>query len=109
MESAQKEFQQAVDSVPMTDATIPVIGNVSAAAMSRIDDLRADLQAQLTSRVRWTESVRWMIGNGVVQFIEVGNGSVLTGLLKRIDDRVAGIPFGFPADLERLKDHLGAI
>jgi [acyl-carrier-protein] S-malonyltransferase len=74
--------------------------------MHEPDELRTDLRAQLTSRVRWTESIRWMIGQGVTHFIELGSGSVLTGLLKRIDANVAGVSFGAPADLERLQEFL---
>jgi len=109
MEIAQEEFWQAVDSAPITDVQIPVVGNVSAVAMNQADGMRADLRAQLTSRVRWRESIGWMIEHGVAQFLELGNGSVLTGLLKRINDRVTGISFGAPADLGRLREFLRAI
>jgi len=110
MESAQSGFWQAVDEAPIAHAHIPVVGNVSAAGMNQPDELRVDLRAQLTSRVRWTESIRWMIEQGVTHFIELGNGSVLTGLLKRIDANVSGISFGAPADLERFREfHKAAI
>jgi malonyl CoA-acyl carrier protein transacylase len=63
----------------------PVIGNVNAAPLSTIEEIRSDLQAQLTHRVRWTESIEYMISNGVRNFMEIGNGNVLSGLVKRIN------------------------
>ncbi len=109
MQSAQDGFWQAVDITPIADANIPVVGNVSAVAMTQADELRVDLKAQLTCRVRWRESMEWMILNGATRFIEIGNGSVLTGLLKRIDEHATCIPFGMPADLERLQVFLKAL
>jgi len=60
------------------------------------------LQDQLTHRVRWTESIQWMIAQGVTTFIELGSGTVLTGLLKRIDREALGFNLGTPADFEKL-------
>ena len=49
------------------------------------DEIRNYLQNQLTHRVRWTESIRYLIAEGITEFYEIGNGSVLSGLVKRID------------------------
>ncbi len=98
MQSAQAEFRRAVDETPMNDSFLPVVGNVSARILTSAAEARADLQAQLTSRVRWTETIQWLAGNGVTKFVEVGNGSVLLGLVRRILPSALGLPLGTAAD-----------
>ncbi len=102
MASIQSEWNAAVDAVTMRDASAPIFGNVAARALTSADDLRADIRAQMQSRVRWTESVQGMIGNGIRHFVEVGSGSVLIGLVKRIDSSVTGQALGNPSDFEAL-------
>jgi len=53
--------------------------------------------------VRWTESVQYLIGQGIQTFVEMGSGVVLLGLIRRIDESVTGLPFGNPADVETLQ------
>ena len=101
MALAQADFNQAVDAAPITDPDTPIVANVSATTLTSAGQIRADLQAQLYSRVRWTESIQTMIAAGVTTFIELGSGSVLTGLLKRIDRQVSGIALGNPSDFEQ--------
>jgi [acyl-carrier-protein] S-malonyltransferase len=103
MAHAQAEFNQAVQSVPMVDPSIPLVGNVSAQPLRTAGEIRLDLQGQLTHRVRWTESIQCMAAQGVTTFIELGSGSVLSGLLKRIDRSVSGVSIGKPEDFEKLK------
>lgn len=102
MAHAQDSFNQAVDAVPFSDPEIPIIGNVIAKPLNLAQDVRQDLRAQLNSRVRWTESIQYMISNGIMNFIELGNNSVLGGLLKRIDRQSRGISLGNPEDFEKL-------
>jgi [acyl-carrier-protein] S-malonyltransferase len=102
MNHAQDGFNRAVDAVPLKDPLIPIIGNVNAQPLNQVGDIREDLQAQLYSRVRWTESVRYMLSSGITNFIEIGNNSVLTGLLKRIDRQAHGYPFGNPENFEKI-------
>jgi [acyl-carrier-protein] S-malonyltransferase len=91
-----------VQAVPLKDASAPIFGNVAARALTSANDLRADIRAQMQSRVRWSESVRGMVGNGIRHFVEVGSGSVLVGLVKRIDGSVTGQALGNPSDFEVL-------
>jgi len=104
MASIQDEWNEAVDACTMNDPVIPVIGNVHAEPMTTVDELRADIKAQMGSRVRWTESVQGMLGSGVQAFVEVGSGSVLLGLIRRIaqssqgDSTVSGYSLGAPED-----------
>lgn len=102
MDSIQAEWNAAVDAVPMRDASAPVYGNVAARALTSADDLRADIRAQMQSRVRWTESVQAMIASGIRHFVEVGSGNVLGGLVKRIDPSVTSQALGNPSDFEAL-------
>lgn len=104
MASAQAAFNEAVAAASIQDPHTPLIGNVSAAPLADAAALRADLQAQLTSRVRWTETIRALRVAGVVHFVELGTGSVLAGLLKRIDDGAAGLALGNPEDFEKLSN-----
>ena len=103
MAPIQAEFEEAVKATPFHRARTPVIGNVKAEPMTTADQFRADVVAQLTSRVRWTESVQYLIGQGIQAFVEMGSGVVLLGLIRRIDEGVTGLPFGNPADVEALQ------
>lgn len=85
MQSITAEFQQAVDATAFDTPITAIIGNVNAAPLASADDIRAELAAQLTSTVRWTESVQYMLGQGIITFIELGPKDVLSGLIKRID------------------------
>ena len=99
----QKDWESAVDQAPTGDGETPVIGNVSALAMATADEFRADIKGQMQSRVRWTESVKFMAGRGVTTFVEVGTGTVLGGLVKRIVEGATSLPLGTPQDFEALK------
>ena len=102
MDSIQSEWNAAVNACAMKDAEIPVIGNVHAKAIRSADDLRADIKGQMQSRVRWTESVREMTGSGIQAYVEAGSGTVLLGLIKRIESSAVGYALGTPADFEAL-------
>lgn len=84
MASMAAEFGAVVERTPFTAARIPVIANTTAQPITHPDDIRAELKAQLTSPVRWTDSVRLMRAQGVTRFIELGPKDVLSNLVKRI-------------------------
>lgn len=107
MASAQFDFNQYVDALSIQDPVVPLIGNVTAKPLRTSKEIRSDLQGQLTQRVRWTESVQYMLSQGVNTFIEIGTGSVLTGLIKRIDRQVNCLTFGSPEDLIRVATSIG--
>lgn len=102
MDSIQKDWNAAVEACAIRDADIPVIGNVHAQAMTSAEDLRADIKAQMQSRVRWTDSVKAMSGSGIQAYVEAGSGSVLLGLIKRIESSAAGYTLGTPQDFESI-------
>jgi [acyl-carrier-protein] S-malonyltransferase len=87
----------------MAAAKIPVVSNVKAEPITSADQLCWDLVAQHTSRVRWTESVQYLIGQGIQSFVEMGSGTVLLGLIRRIGESAMEVPFGNPADVEALQ------
>lgn len=103
MDSIQQEWNAAVDACAINDAVILVMGNVHADVIRTADELRADIKAQMQSRVRWTESVQGMSGNGIQTYVEVGSGTVLLGLIKRIDSSAIGIALGNPQDFTALE------
>jgi [acyl-carrier-protein] S-malonyltransferase len=102
MEHARADFNTAVDAAGLADPAVPVVGNVEAAPLSTAAAIEADLKAQLTSRVRWTESIAFMIAAGVDTFVEIGTGEVLSALVRRIDRGASRITIGGPDDLTKV-------
>jgi [acyl-carrier-protein] S-malonyltransferase len=94
MRSITDEFAGAVDAAPISDAAVPIVGNVSATPVSDAQTIREELKAQLTSSVRWTESMRYLLDQGVTRVVEIGPKEVLTGLMRRIDRKVDRLNFG---------------
>jgi [acyl-carrier-protein] S-malonyltransferase len=88
MASAAEEFARTVDETPIAAPRMPVIGNVSARPLTTPEEIRAELKAQLTSPVRWTDSMNYLVEQGVDTVFEVGPGDVLLGLMKRINRSV---------------------
>ncbi len=102
MLSAMTDFRRTVDGMPFIAPIPTIIGNVNAAPLSDPNEIRSELPAQLTSPVRWTESIRYMLAQGIATFVEVGSKDVLTGLLKRIDASARGMAVGTPETLDAL-------
>jgi len=102
MLSAVEDFRRTVDGMPFIAPIPPVIGNVLVKPLLDPNEIRRELPAQLTSPVRWTESVRYMLAQGVTTFVELGSKDVLTGLLKRIDPNAHGVAVGTPEAVEAL-------
>lgn len=88
MKSAHDKFKETLDNVSFNDAVIPVYANVSAKPVTSKDEIKKLLLEQLTSPVRWEETINNMITDGADQFIEIGPGKVLQGLVKRINPDV---------------------
>jgi [acyl-carrier-protein] S-malonyltransferase len=100
MTSIQADWAQAVEYAACSDDFTPVVGNVHARPLGNAEEIRADILAQMRSRVRWTESVQFMTGGGVGTFVEVGTGTVLGGLIKRTSEGAVTKPLGNPADFD---------
>lgn len=89
MEPARTEFADAVQNMPFRTPRCPVYQNVNAQPVTDPEQLKANLIAQLTSPVRWTQSVERMVADGATEFFESGPGKVLQGLIKKISPSAA--------------------
>ena len=85
MASAQPKLEAELAHVSLTGPIVPVIANVTAQPHGGPDAIRARLVEQVTSPVRWEESMRYLIAQGFTRFIELGPGRALSGFMKRID------------------------
>jgi [acyl-carrier-protein] S-malonyltransferase len=94
MEVVADEFAAAVDAAPIGDAAVPLVANVSARPISSAQEIRAELKAQLVSPVQWTNSMRYLIDQGVAHVVEIGPKDVLIGLMRRIERQVERSSFG---------------
>ena len=83
MESAEKKMSQKIIESLFKDPKPSIISNVTAKAENKINKIKELLIKQITSRVKWRESVEYIVNNGVNEFIEIGPGKVLSGLVKR--------------------------
>ncbi len=88
MQSATDGLREALAHAPMKDATIPVYANVTAEPVTRAEDIRDLLCRQITSPVRWEQTVRSLIRDGATCIFEIGPGKVLQGLVKRTDPEI---------------------
>jgi [acyl-carrier-protein] S-malonyltransferase len=101
MESAREGLKAALERTEIRDAEIPVYANVTARPVRKASEIRELLYQQLTSAVRWHETIVNMIADGVREFVEVGPGKVLQGLIKRINSTVAVRGIEKLTDLDR--------
>jgi [acyl-carrier-protein] S-malonyltransferase len=99
MQSAGEEFARAVDATDIHDPEMPVIGNVTAKALTSADDIEDELKRQITSSVLWNDSMQTILAGGVNTFMELGPGGVLVGLMKRIDRAANRISIETPDNL----------
>ena len=103
MAGAAREFAKAVAATPFRPAKVPVVANVTGRPITTVDEIRHELVAQLTSPVRWTASVRFMLCEGVGQFWEIGPRDVLSGLIRRIDEAAVATSIGSAAAIAALE------
>ena len=89
MEPARTELAAAIEATTINKPSCPVYQNVSTKAETCPETIKANLIAQLTAPVRWTQSVQNMIADGATHFIELGPGAVLQGLVKKINKEMS--------------------
>ncbi|MGH9628100.1 MAG: ACP S-malonyltransferase [Bryobacteraceae bacterium] len=104
MKPAQQRMSDELNTALFRDLQVPLINNWRAKEIRTAADARAGLIEQIPNPVLWTQSIRCLVSRGVTSCIEVGPGSVLTGLLRSIDSGVQGLKFGEAADLQKLRD-----
>jgi [acyl-carrier-protein] S-malonyltransferase len=85
MNSAQTQVKAMLETMPMVPPQVPVISNVTAIPHTTPAEIKTKLVEQVTSSVRWEDSIRYLLGKGYTRFIELGPGTALTGFMKRID------------------------
>jgi [acyl-carrier-protein] S-malonyltransferase len=108
MRVAAERLAKDVNTAQWSDLNVPLINNAEAASLRRAADVQASVIRQLASPVRWEESVRNMAAMGVKTFIEVGPGTVLSGLVKRILPEAQAFHVQDPESLEETMTQLRA-
>ena len=103
MQPAAEAMREALGEVAMQAPVVPVMANVGAAPLTDPDAIRASLVAQVTGTVRWRECVQAMAAAGVGDFVELGSGKVLAGLVKRIAAGTTQVSVGTAEDIAAWK------
>lgn len=94
MQSAQDELAAAIENTKFRKGNLPVYQNITTTAVTDPVEIQKNLIAQLTGPVKWTQTIQNMIKDGATQFVEVGPGKTLQGLIKKIDSSVTAVsPF----------------
>jgi [acyl-carrier-protein] S-malonyltransferase len=106
MAPAAAAMAEALAETALEPPLVPLVANVSAAPTSDPEEIRRLLIEQVTSVVRWRESVERLAAEQVEEVVELGAGRVLTGLVKRIDRTISAVSVGTPAEIEALASRL---
>jgi [acyl-carrier-protein] S-malonyltransferase len=101
MASAQPKLHAELARMAVNPPSVPVISNVTAQPHEAPDTIRARLVEQVTSSVRWEQSMRYLLADGFTRFIELGPGTALSGFLKRIDKNAQALNVADVASLEQ--------
>lgn len=101
MKMAARSFRHELDAISFAPPRLPIVGNVYARPIE-LADVRDELEAQLTSPVRWTESIQYLAQQGVTTCIELGPKDVLAGLVRRIDPTLTAMSVGDPKGVQLL-------
>lgn len=102
MAPAQSGLNEVIDSLELRDPLVPIVANCDAEILSTGEQVRDELRRQLTSCVQWHRIVRVMVSHGVDQFVEIGPGRVLSGLVKRIHRNAVTVNVGDAKSLQAL-------
>jgi [acyl-carrier-protein] S-malonyltransferase len=94
MKPASVRLEDVLAVVPMQEASVPVVANVTARSVSQPEEIRRLLVEQVYSPVLWEDTITWLISEGVDTFIELGFGTVLAGLIKKVDRSVTAVSIG---------------
>ena len=100
MQPAADEMQAALAAVDIQSPRVPIIANVTAGPVSDPDAIRKLLVEQITGSVRWRESMIWLAENQAGELLELGSGKVLTGMARRIDERLSAKALNTAEDIE---------
>ena len=103
LEDAGKKLGEYLENVTISEPAIPYVANVTAQYVTSAADVKPLLEKQVSSSVRWQQSVETMLADGVDRFIEIGPGKTLSGFIKKIDKGAAVLNIEKLEDLEKLK------
>ena len=98
MEPARAELAAAIEATTFREPACPVYQNVPAIAITNAAEIKENLIAQLTAPVKWTQCIQAMVADGATEFVEVGPGKVLQGLMRKIDRNVAASGANFESE-----------
>ena len=104
MKPAAEKMEKNIFETNFNNPAIQIVSNVTAKATTNSYDIKKLLVEQIFSKVRWRESIEYMIDNGVKEFIEIGPGKVLSGLVKRINDKVLSKSLNTIDEIRNLND-----
>lgn len=104
LKGAGEKLRAELDGVTLKESKIPYLANVTADYVKNLEEVKPLLEEQVSSSVRWQQSVERMIADGVDTFIEIGPGRTLTGFVKKINKEVRAINIEKVEDLEKLKE-----
>ena len=99
MQEAADAFAEAIAAVPFADAAIPVLSNTDPTPETSGEALKARLRSQMTTGVRWRETMERFSADGIATAVEIGPGNVLSGLIKRSCEGITTAPIAGAADL----------
>ena len=102
MQSAREGLAEIVEKLDFNDPEAPIIANVTAQPLTKGEEVKTELIDQVCSGVQWQRSIEYMRANGIYACIEIGQGKVLSGLIKRIDKTITTNNIGTAADVEKL-------
>jgi [acyl-carrier-protein] S-malonyltransferase len=100
MQGAKIKVADALSKLQLQVPRVPVVSNVTARPAATVDEIKDLLVRQVTSPVRWSESMQWLVAQGFTRFIELGPGNVLSGLMKRINKDVEMLSVSDTATLD---------
>jgi [acyl-carrier-protein] S-malonyltransferase len=100
MQPAAERLAAFLKDVQLSEPVLPVLSNVTGAPHESVEAIRANMIAQITGSVRWVECMQYLVAQGVAEAVECGPGSVLAGLMKRIDRSVSISNIGALPDFE---------
>lgn len=98
------QFREAVNKTLLNLPETPIVANITAEPLTSIEAIRAEMEGQLTSSTRWSDTILWMIRHEVTTFVEIGPKSVLTSFTRRISKQVTTSNIATPEDIKKLLD-----
>ena len=102
LEEAGEKLGKFLENIPVSEPKIPYVANVTAAYVTKAEDVKPLLTRQVSSSVRWQQSVETMLADGVDRFIEIGPGKTLAGFIRKINREATVINIEKFEDLEKL-------